>query len=362
MEHTIVKIENLAQNDSEVFLIGIGIGFLVGMLIAWLLTRSRAAKRVDALKLEADKERRKLLSDIDEKSSQNQSLEDEVRSLKHSVVGKEAALDICDKEKSSLQQMLDREAASLKDFQHKNDDLSEKLRDAGVIKERLASREQQLTEEKQRLARSSEELDRLKKQIVDEVGRRASAEERLARLVTLEEQIDRLDGERSKLLIENSELKKTRERLDKLEQIKDLYEKTLEENNFLKQQSMLRHFLEIKKGLDKTVQAFNKTCTIFDRKVLLASSDILEADLFAPIEPQKIGFSKQVPQASSEEQSPSAHGSAEEVVHHGTHAATDGEKPGSELSQPMEDRLSDELGLKHGLTLHSEPRNGEGFS
>lgn len=209
MEHTIAEVENLAQNSSEIFLFGIGIGFLVGMLIVWLLTRSRAAKRIDALNVEADNERRKLLSDIEDKSAQNQSLEDEVQRLKRLNVEKKASLEIAENEKTLAQQRLDREVASLKEVQRKNNELSEKLRDAEVIKERLASREQLLSEEKQRHTQSMDELGRLKNQIVEEVGRRASAEERLARLVMLEEQIDRLDGERSKLLIENSELKRT---------------------------------------------------------------------------------------------------------------------------------------------------------
>lgn len=155
-------------------------------------------------------------------------------------------------------------------------ELEEKSAEVTSLQERLKNREHQLGESKQVHARAFEELEKLKKDLMSEIARRSAAEERLNRIVSLEGQVRELDEKNTALVRENAELAKTRERLDKLEALKDVYAKTLEENMFLKQQNMARSFFEIRKGLEKAVQAYNQTFGHFDQRVLYTTGQVVE--------------------------------------------------------------------------------------
>lgn len=155
-------------------------------------------------------------------------------------------------------------------------ELEERAAEVSSLQERLKNREHQLSESKQVHSRAFDELEKLKKDLMSEIARRSAAEERLNRIVHLETQLKELDEKNTSLVRENAELAKTRERLDKLEALKDVYAKTLEENMFLKQQNMARSFLEIRKGLEKAVQAYNKTFGHFDQRVVYTVGQVVE--------------------------------------------------------------------------------------
>ena len=151
-------------------------------------------------------------------------------------------------------------------------------RNAEIVRlhERIAAREQQIDELRGQLAARQQEMEQVQRDIKAEVSQRAIAEEKLARLTTLEQRISDLDSQKDRLVKENAELKKTSARLDKLEEIKGLYERTLEENHLLKQQNLARNFIEIKQGLDRTIQAYNKTFAMFDKRALFAAEKMLD--------------------------------------------------------------------------------------
>ena len=155
-------------------------------------------------------------------------------------------------------------------------ELEERLAEIPSLQERLKSREDQLADVRQAQARATGEGEKLKSDLMAEIARRSAAEERLNRLVLLETQLKDLDARNTVLLRENAELTKTRERLDKLEELKDVYARTLEENLFLKQQNMARSFLEIRKGLEKALQAYNKTYGQFDQRVVYTLDPMVE--------------------------------------------------------------------------------------
>lgn len=284
--------------------------FAAGVILCWIAAKIRINGINDSfrdtitdIKADSEKQLAKRQEEYGRLNSSFKATEKKLLTAQETLALKEqdetAVRNELDKTKQAVSELEEKvEQLTLKlEEEHKSksnreQQLEKQLEDVlDLMRNKEQEFEKQLKDTQRKAKELSNEADQLKTTLMDEAARRGAAEEKVSRLLTLERQISDLSHQKSSLMLENAELKKTQSRLDKLEEIQDLYEKTLEENNFLKQQSLLKHFIEIKKCLDKTVHAYNKTCGAFDRKVLLSASDIIEEGIMTPVETKKLEIS-----------------------------------------------------------------------
>jgi DNA repair ATPase RecN len=172
--------------------------------------------------------------------------------------------------------------ARLKDQEACIHHLETKIAEGAALTERLHQRDEQVRALEARLQQMQSGQESLSRDLTLEAARRATAEEKAARVGLLEEKTRKLEIENGKLLRENGELCKASEDLAQFERMKTSYEKALEENSFLKQQHFVRNFVEIRKGLDQSLQAYQKAFGMFDPKAVLETGKWTDLPLPAP--------------------------------------------------------------------------------
>ena len=111
-------------------------------------------------------------------------------------------------------------------------------------------------------------------------------------LAVLRERSQKLERENSNLLQEAEQLRHFEAQLSQISEIKEIYNRTLEENQNLRNQDIARHLMAMKDGLQQSIKAFNRVMRMADNPLL---TDTIE------IQPAKKAEKKEDPDETSGE-------------------------------------------------------------
>jgi hypothetical protein len=92
--------------------------------------------------------------------------------------------------------------------------------------------------------------------------------DRVKEAAVLRERAKKLEEENCNLLKENEQLRNIENQLRQINEIKEMYSRTIEENQTFRNQDMVRHFMEIKDGLQQSIKAYNRMLEMVDNPML----------------------------------------------------------------------------------------------
>ncbi len=257
-------------------LLGPTLGFVLGIFMAWFLSYSKIKQlELDSQKeIKGLKEELKELSEVEENYQRSTTrLEDSHATIERlqgqlAEIGTELKAQM--EQRSALEErikrieILEKHIAELKIVEKEKNQLKEKISALESVSSEFKSNHEDLKSEKKELLK---EVDGLRKQILE----LQSSEKNSA---VIKERAERLQHENSNLLKENEQLRYMQDQLGHLDEIKQLYSKTVEENNVLKNQDIARHFIEIKDGLEQSIRAYNRMLNMVDKQSLPDNSII----------------------------------------------------------------------------------------
>lgn len=265
--------------NQYLLLLGPAVGFILGVFFVWFLSyaRMRQVERQAAeekMQLEnkleearkAEMEVGKLKTRLDENQSavallQKQSDE------RARLLGQEKELRLTLEERVKKIEILEKVVAELKHFEQ----------EAVGLREKCQSQEISLKEKKEGLLELQNEIERLKDELKAAVEKHQSLNDSLKDLAVLRERTRKFEEENCNLLKENEQLRNIEAQLRQIAEIKEMYSRTVEENQTFRNQDIARQFLEIKHGLQQSIKAYN-------RMLNLVNNPLLEDDRLIEIE------------------------------------------------------------------------------
>lgn len=265
--------------NQYLLLLGPTVGFILGVFFVWFLSyaRMRQVERQAAeekMQLEnkleearkAEMEVGKLKTRLDENQSavallQKQSDE------RARLLGQEKELRLTLEERVKKIEILEKVVAELKHFEQ----------EAVSLREKCQSQEISLKEKKEGLLELQNEIERLKDELKAAVEKQQGLNDSLKDLAVLKERTRKFEEENCNLLKENEQLRNIEAQLRQIAEIKEMYSRTVEENQTFRNQDIARQFLEIKHGLQQSIKAYN-------RMLNLVNNPLLEDDRLIEIE------------------------------------------------------------------------------
>lgn len=265
--------------NQYLLLLGPAVGFILGVFFVWFLSyaRMRQVERQAAeekMQLEnkleearkAEMEVGKLKTRLDESQSavallQKQSDE------RARLLGQEKELRLTLEERVKKIEILEKVVAELKHFEQ----------EAVSLREKCQSQEISLKEKKEGLLELQNEIERLKDELKAAVEKQQGLNDSLKDLAVLKERTRKFEEENCNLLKENEQLRNIEAQLRQIAEIKEMYSRTVEENQTFRNQDIARQFLEIKHGLQQSIKAYN-------RMLNLVNNPLLEDDRLIEIE------------------------------------------------------------------------------
>jgi DNA repair exonuclease SbcCD ATPase subunit len=217
-------------------LMGPALGFILGMFFAWFLTYSRL-KQVEREALE-------------EKNLLSEQVEQ----------GKEAEIE----GRCALEERIKR----IEELEKKLEELKGFEQEVATLREQNQNLLEQCSEKKSAAADLENDLKEARQDIKEALHRAETMHEKLKELAVVRERTRKLEEENSKLLKENEQLRNMEVQLRQINEIKEMYSRTVEENQSFKNQDMVRHFMEIKDGLQQSIKAYNRMLKLVDNPML----------------------------------------------------------------------------------------------
>lgn len=197
--------------------------------------------------------------------SEREELTLEARTLRGKLKGREAR----ELELTTTVQTLQKECGTAKDALQKEQAELQETQEKLTRLETLEQEHQKLLQQAEELRIKAEQINRenftLKEDLRNELFKRSMAEEKLFRLVVME-------NENQNLRHENLDLKTKIARLDyqekDLQELKTYHQRTFPENDDLQQERFANSILEMKSTLERTFEAFNKTASLLGQRRL----------------------------------------------------------------------------------------------
>ncbi|GAB4267619.1 MAG: hypothetical protein Kow0029_02230 [Candidatus Rifleibacteriota bacterium] len=256
--------------NQYLLLLGPAMGFALGVFFTWFLTYARmrqvektAAEERKQLesRLEQGKENEKELARLSSKLEDSQNL---IAGLKKQIDEKSSLL-IAEREKNSALEerirkieILEKVVNELKGFEN----------EVVALREKNQNYETNLSEKKEQIQQLQKEVETLKAEVHTFQKKAEAQAERLRELAVIKERARKLEEENSNLLKENEQLRNIEAQLRQINEIKEMYGRTLEENQALKNADMVRHFVEIRDGLRQSIKAYNRMLEIVNNPLL----------------------------------------------------------------------------------------------
>ena len=228
---------------------GPAIGFVLGIFFTWFLMYSK----VKTVERNSEIENNKKIAEIDALKT----AKEELNSAKARAEERILALE-----------PLVKQVAELKQYEAEVISLREKLQSSQQHSTELSK---QLEADKERIS----ELQIAQKSANEKIEK---LEEQIREFSATKERMRSLEQENASLLKENEQLQNIEAHLKQIDEIKDMYGRSLEENQILRDEQMVRHFTDIKDGLRQSIQAYNRMLGMIDNP-LLADSRIIEIEM-----------------------------------------------------------------------------------
>lgn len=256
--------------NQYLLLLGPALGFALGVFFTWFLTYAKlrqAEKNAAEEKLLLEEKLNEGKAAIEELAKVKNKYEESHTSnlgLKKQIEEKTARLNAEAEKRSALEErtkkieILEKVISDLKAFEH----------EALSLREKSHNMETSLAEKKELLSRQQSELDTGKQELKIAQEKIEAMVERLKELAVVRERARKLEDENSNLLKENEQLRNMEAQLRQINEIKEMYSRTIEENQAFKNQDMVRHFMEIKDGLQQSIKAYNRMLEMVDNPML----------------------------------------------------------------------------------------------
>ncbi len=208
-------------------LFGPAMGFILGVFFAWFLMYSRI-RLVEKVAAEEKAELKKEIADAE--------------TLRNQLSESKARLDENRAATDRLQMKLEHDQELLKNETQQRISFEEKAKHTTELEEKVAKLTDQVRE-----------------------------------LAVLRERTQKLEKENSNLLQEAEQLRHFETQLSQISEIKEIYNRTLEENQNLRNQDIARHLMAMKDGLQQSIKAFNSVMRMADNPLLTDTIEIQSA-------------------------------------------------------------------------------------
>lgn len=270
--------------NQYLLLLGPALGFVLGVFFTWFLTYSRmrqveknAADEKKQLETSLDQAKQNetelalARSSLEQAQSQACSLKEDIEKRSQDLK-RETELRLTLEERVKKIEALEKVINDLKKFEH----------DVVALREKNQGFELAVTEKKAALKDAHNEIETLKNDLKTAQEKADAQVERLKELAVVRERAKKLEEENCNLLKENEQLRNIETHLRQITEIKELYSRTVEENQSFRNQDIARHFIQIKQGLQQSIKAYNRMLHLVNNP-LLEDSSIIEIDNESPI-------------------------------------------------------------------------------
>lgn len=284
------------MNHQYLLLLGPALGFVLGVLFTWFITYSKT-KFVE--KKAADTEKGLL-----EKIAGLEAIADKFKTVEQRL---QSSNELADKLEKQLQEAttelkheveeratLEEKVKKIEILEKNIEDLKKSERESIKFQEKLSSAEATLAETRKSLAEKQEEISEFKVRIDNLSEELSESKDKNAEFSVLAEKVKSLEEVKKQLLVENEQLRAMKDQLSQLDEIKQMYGKSLEENHILRNQDLAKHFVEIKDGLEQSIKAYNKMLNLVDDPALTDNKVIeIEAKKTTAEDDSKLGISEE---------------------------------------------------------------------
>lgn len=258
-------------------LLGPAAGFVLGVFFTWFLLYSRlkmqelnAARQLEDFK-EKTAEFDSVKQTLAEKTARLDEIHQTIENMKKQMTqeNEKFATEI------RLKSALEEQTKKIPILEKHIAELREEEKQAAVLRQKLQEQENHLSSTRRQYDNEVEENTQLREELKAAVSRYDNLSEKLRDLAVLRERTQKLEAENMNLLRENEQLRSMDSQLKQISEIKDIYHRTMEENQALKNQDMARHLQAIKDGLQQSIKAFNTVMRISNNPLL---TDLVEAE------------------------------------------------------------------------------------
>lgn len=274
--------------NQYLLLLGPTLGFVLGVFFTWFLMYSRMRQ----VEKNADAEKKQLEARLD-KSVENENqlavarnrveeAQSSIEMLKKQIEEKVVSLNqevekrLVLEEKNKKIEILEKLIEDLKKFEH----------EAIQLREKNQSLEALVVERNDSLKDLQQRLDAAEQSLKSSLEKNDEVNERVKELAVFRERSRKLEDENCNLLKENEQLRNIESQLRQISEIKEMYSRTVEENQSFRNQDIARHFVQIKQGLQQSIKAYN-------RMLHLVNNPLLEDDSIIEIENDSPGQSEE---------------------------------------------------------------------
>jgi chromosome segregation ATPase len=251
-------------------LFGPAVGFFMGAFFAWFLMYSRLRMTETA----AGKEKSALEEQLASFKSVSEDLEARNSLLAESrnrIEKLERQLDQ-ESEKTAREikakNLLEEQLKKIPVMEKHINELREEEKQAAVLRQKIADQENSMLSLRRQFDNEQHENNQLREELKSAAARYENLSEKLRDLALLQEKVIRLEKDRTALAKENERLQDMQMQLKQLGEIKEMYNRTVEENQSFRNQDMARHLVAVKAGLQQSIKAFNNAMRIANNPLL----------------------------------------------------------------------------------------------
>ncbi|MEW6710170.1 MAG: hypothetical protein AB1403_10145 [Candidatus Riflebacteria bacterium] len=269
--------------NQYLLLLGPALGFILGVFFTWFLSYSRM-RQVEKSAADEKKELENRL----EQSRQNENELVKIRSrLEESQVNndllrrqhEEQLVKFRNENEQRL--TLEERVKKIEVLEKVINDLKRFENESVALREKNHAFETTLSEKNDRIQELQNEAGSLKNEIRAAGEKIENLNDRLKELAVVKERARKLEEENCNLLKENEQLRSIDAQLRQMSDIREMYQRTIEENQSFRNQNIARHFIQIKQGLQQSIKAYNRMLHLIDNP-LLEDGRIIEISAEGP--------------------------------------------------------------------------------
>lgn len=258
-------------------LLGPTAGFVLGAFFTWFLLYSKlrlqeinSSKQISALE-EKFSSFDSVKQELAEKNVRLDEMQQNLENMKSQLRQESEKFSAEIRQKSALEE----QAKKIPILEKHIAELREEEKEAAVLRQKLQNLENLISSTRKQYDNEVEENSHLREELKAAATRYDNLSEKLREIAVLRERTQKLEAENINLLHENEQLRGMETQLKQITEIKDIYHRTMEENQALRNQNMARHLQAIKDGLQQSIKAFNTVMRISNNPLL---TDLVEAE------------------------------------------------------------------------------------
>lgn len=257
-------------------LLGPAMGFALGIFFAWFLMYSRMRLQES----NASRDRAELEKKLEVLSNVNIELKEVSIRLDESRANVERLQQQLAVESENCNQEMKKRSAleeQVKKIAHLEKhiaELREEEKQAAVLRQKLQDLETTSISIRRQFDNELNENSQLREELKSAANRYDNLSEKLRDFAVLRERSQKLEAENTNLLKENEQLRNMESQLKQLNEIKEMYSRSIEENQTFRNQDLARHLVAVKDGLQQSIKAFNSAMRLANNPLLTGLVEI----------------------------------------------------------------------------------------